>query len=72
MHSPSAAAPDRFESPSLSSRIAAGILIGLCLMFLLPPEAEWESFFDLQTMAGLAAAAVLFCVLYRFWPRERS
>ena len=72
MHSPSAAMPDQFERPSLSSRIAAGIVIALCLTFLLPPETDWESLLDLQTVAGLVAAAGVFCVLYRFWPRERS
>jgi len=72
MHSPTAAASDQFESPSLSSRIAAGIVIGICLTFLLAPEADWDSIFDLQTVAGLIGAAVVFCGLYRFWPRERS
>jgi len=72
MHSPSAAAPDRFESPSLASRIGAGVVVGLCLTFLLRPEADWDSLFDFQTIAGLAGAAIVFCVLYRYWPRERS
>ena len=72
MHSPTAAVPDQFEKPSLSSRIAAGIVIGLCLTFLLAPEADWDSLFDLQTVAGLVGAAAVFCALYRFWPRERS
>ena len=72
MHSPTASAPDQFESTSLSSRIVAGVVIGICLTFLLAPEADRDSFFDLQTVAGLIAAAAVFCGLYRFWPRERS
>jgi hypothetical protein len=72
MHSPSAAVPDHFERPSLSHRMLAGTLIGICLVFLLPPEGDWDSLFDLQTVAGVFGAAAVFCVLYRFWPRERS
>lgn len=72
MHSPSAAASDQFERPSLSHRSLAGVVIGLCLIFLLPPEADWETLFEFQTVAGLIGAAVVFCLLYRFWPAERS
>lgn len=71
MHSLTAAVPDWFETPSLSYRILAGILIGICLIFLLSPEVDEEAFFDFQTVAGLIAAAVVFCQLDRFWPGER-
>jgi hypothetical protein len=72
MHSPTASVPDRFETPSLSYRILAGILIGICLIFLLSPEVDQEAFFDFQTAAGLIGAAAVFCLLYRFWPGERQ
>ena len=72
MHSPTAALPDQFERPSLSSRIVAGIVIGICLIFLLAPEIDWDTFFDFPTIAGLMGAAIVFSVLYRFWPGERS
>ncbi len=72
MHSPSAAAPDQFERTSLSHRIWAGVVIGLCLIFLLPPEADWETLFEFQTVASLIGAALVFCLVYRFWPAERS
>ena len=70
--SPTAAAPDPVDRPSLTHRILAGFLIGICLMFLLPPEAARDSFFDLQAVAGLIGAAAVFCALYRFWPGECS
>ena len=41
-------------------------------MFLLPPEAARDSFFDLQAVVGLIVAAAVFCALYRFWPGECS
>src|ERR1700690_2688118 len=63
MQSPTAAVPDQFERPSLSSRIVAGFVIGICLTFLLPPEADWDSSFDLQTVVELIGAAAVFCAL---------
>ena len=70
MHSPTVASRDAVEGQSLPKRILLGIAIGVCLLFLLP-EPGGDSFPDVQTIASLAAAVVVFCLLYRYWPGER-